>query len=423
MANTTKNSGEKQIPSILDKITLLPSDKVLGVIIALLFAISLIVVYSSSAQVAYRHGLSTEFYLQKHIITLLGTAAVMLLAYLIPVKVIRWGVPLLYVVAIGLTIAAYFIGHEGEDAWRTLPIGPIKFQPSEILKVATVMLVADQLSRLNINLSKVHLLPTTFNVKRWWKDPKQRNIIFREMLPILLPIGLSCAVILPAHNSSTLILFIITMFMLYVAGIKKREMAKVVVVALVVALPIMFLFGRGDTAEGRISRFFKSEVDYSKTTMDKYNDAFRAKMAVHNGGPLGVGAGHSVMRARLTHPESDYLFSLVVEELGSIIAFIIILLYLWIFFRSIRIFDNCQWLYAGLLVMGLALILLVHAFVHIAVSLGCMPETGQNLPFLTQGRTSMWIVGGVMGLILGISRQVLRGTLVPSDRKSAQSKL
>ena len=80
MANTTKNSGEKQIPSILDKITLLPSDKVLGVIIALLFAISLIVVYSSSAQVAYRHGLSTEFYLQKHIITLLGTAAVMLLA-------------------------------------------------------------------------------------------------------------------------------------------------------------------------------------------------------------------------------------------------------------------------------------------------------------------------------------------------------
>ena len=147
-----------------------------------------------------------------------------------------------------------------------------------------------------------------------------------------------------------------------------------------------------------------SEVDYSKSTMDKYNDAFRAKMAVHNGGPLGVGAGHSVMRARLTHPESDYLFSLVVEELGSIIAFIIILLYLWIFFRSIEICRRCTTAFPTLMTAGLGLLITCQAMLHILVQVNLIPETGQTLPLISRGGSSLLFMSLALGMIISVSR-------------------
>lgn len=426
MAQNNDTDKGKKIPSVLDKITLLPSDRVLGIIIAILFVISLIVVYSSSAQVAYRHNISPDVYLKRHILTLIGTAATMLIAYFVPVKVVRTFTPLVYVLSLGMTVAAYFIGDGGDDALRTLVLpGGLKFQPSEVLKIATIMVLVKQLSKFHTNISKVHLLPTTFKVKQWWKDLTQRNIILQEMLPIVLPIALSCAAILPAHTSSALLLFIVSMIVLYIAGIKKREIGKILIAAVLVGSPIILVGARSDTVEGRVGRFFKSsDVDETKRGMDKYRDSFRSRMAIHNGGLFGVGAGHSVMRGRLVHPESDYLFAIVVEELGSIIAFILILLYLWIFFRAIRIFDGSQWLYAGLLAVGLALLIVVHAFLHIGVALGCIPETGQNLPFLTQGRTSMWMTGAMVGVILGISRQIKMGTLVPPGQKSdARTKL
>lgn len=419
MAEINERTEERKIPSILDKITILPSDRVLGIIIALLFVISLIVVYSSSAQLAYRHNLSTEIFLKKHLLTLLGTAVLMLIAYFIPAKIVRALTPLAYTLSLLATIAAYFIGNKGDDALRSLDLGFISFHPSELLKIATVMVLAIQLSKRNTELGKTHLLPATLNVKRWWQDKKHRAIITNEVLPIVAPIAISCAVILPAHTSSTLILFLISMLMLYVAGIRKVEIGKLVLAAMAVGLPIMFLFGRGDTVGGRIGRFLDSEeVNYKIHTIEKYSDSYRSQMAMHNGGLFGVGAGRSVMRGRLTRPESDYLFAIIVEELGSFIAFIVILLYLWIFFRALRIFDKCTWLYAGLLVVGLALLLTIQAFLHIGVALGSIPETGQNLPFLTQGRTSMFVSGIIVGMILGVSRQAERGTLVPPGKKS-----
>jgi cell division protein FtsW len=150
-----------------------------------------------------------------------------------------------------------------------------------------------------------------------------------------------------------------------------------------------------------------------QSVMDKYTDSERSRMAIHNGGLFGVGAGRSVMRARLTHPESDYIFAIVVEEFGLLLAFVIVLLYLWLFFRALRIFEKCEWLYAGLLAVGLALLIISQGFLHIAVAIGMIPETGQNLPFLTQGRTGMFCASIAVGIILSISRQVENGTLLP----------
>ena len=101
-----------------------------------------------------------------------------------------------------------------------------------------------------------------------------------------------------------------------------------------------------------------------------------------------------------------------------ILSFVIVLLYLWLFFRSLRIFERCEWLYAGLLVVGLALLITSQGFLHIGVVIGAIPETGQNLPFITQGGTSMVCTAIAIGIILSISRQVDQGTILPPTKRN-----
>lgn len=425
MAHKKKQDVDGQVPPIIEKVSFFSSDKVLGVIVGWFFVLSLIVVYSSSSQVAYRQDISTDSILYSHLINLLSTGFLVFVAYLIPLNFYRTMTPAAYLGSLVMTIAAYFDGNKEDMAYRTLDLVVFSFQPSEILKVATIMLIIYQLSKMKTPISKLHLFPTTLNVRRWFSDPKQLNIIFNEMLPIVGPLALACVVILPGHTSSTLILFAVAMILLYIAGIRKLEILKIIIAAIIVGTPVLLLGTRSETARTRTVTFgTSSDIDETKTGIDRYRDSFRARMAIHNGGAFGVGPGNSLMRARLIHPESDYLYAVVVEELGSFIAFIIILLYLWLFFRAIRICDGSEWDYASLLVIGLALMILMHAMVHICVTLGCIPETGQNLPFLTRGRSSLFVSGVSVGIMLGVSRQIKRGTLVsPEQKRDKNTKL
>lgn len=410
-----------EVPSILSKRRLLPGDRVLWVIVAMFFFISAVVVYSSTAKMGFGEG-STSGYLEKHILTLCGSIVLLLGCYAMGAKVLRFFTTPAYVVALLMTLAAYFTGGERNDAARWLNLGFFSFQPSELLKITTIMLLAVKLSKMQSCIDKIHLLPSTFDVRKWGSK-RERDIIFDEMLPIVLPIAASCAVILPAHTSSALHLFMISMAMLVIAGIKMREIGKLVLVSGVVGMAVMFTVGRADTVTSRVKKWVGLEKVVQKRGLDRYTDSDRSQMAVYNGGFVGVGAGRSVMRARLTHPESDYLFAIVVEEFGIFIAFFIVMLYLWLFFRSLRIFQQSEWVYAGLLAVGLALLITSQGFLHVSVALGILPETGQNLPFLTQGRTGMFCASIAMGIILSMSRQIEQGTLVPPSQQPNNQKI
>lgn len=398
----------RDVPSILSKKRLFPGDRVLWVIVLLFFCISLVVVYSSTAKLGFSEG-STSGYLHKHIGTLCMSAVIMLFIYFfIGAKLLRFFTIPAYTVALLLTLAAYFTGGERNDAARWINLGFMSFQPSELLKIGTVMILASQLAAKQYCIKRLHLLPTTLNPLKWFQR-KERDIICREVLPIVLPIALACGVILPAHTSSAIHLFVISLAMLFIAGLRGKEIGKLFCVAAIVGFMLMIAIGRFDTVLSRTKQYFGVG---EKAKVEQILDSDRSQMAIHNGGIFGVGAGRSIMRARLTHPESDYLFSIMVEEFGLLIAFFVVLLYLWLFFRSLRIFEQCEWIYAGLLVVGLALLVTSQGFLHIAVNLGILPETGQNLPFLTQGRTGMFCASIAMGIILSISRQVEQGTLV-----------
>ena len=125
------------------------------------------------------------------------------------------------------------------------------------------------------------------------------------------------------------------------------------------------------------------------------------------------------MRAKITHPESDYIFAFFVEEYGIILAIFLVLLYLWIFYRAIRIFEHCEWIFAGLLELGLALLITIQALAHIMVSINLLPETGQNLPLIAHGGSSMLCTAIAFGIILGTSRQIEQETLIPEKNESS----
>ena len=347
--------------------------------------------------------------------------------YIMGAKFLRKMTGLAYTAALLLTIAAYIFGDATNDAHRWLNLGFFRFQPSELLKIGTIMLLAAKLSAKHHRIQHIHLLPTTFDVRKW-ATPRERNIIFDEMLPIVAPIALSCMAILPAHTSSALHIFIVSIVILFIAGIRWQEIAKLTTVAAVAGLFLLIVAGRWGVVKDRLAEYVgggdKAKTEQvSRSIMDKYSDSDRSRMAIQNGGFFGVGAGRSVMRARLTHPESDYLFAIVVEEFGLLLSFVIILLYLWLFFRALRIFEKCEWLYAGLLAVGLALLVTSQGFLHIGVTIGFLPETGQNLPFLTQGRTGMFCASIAVGIILGISRQVEQGTLVPPSQQTKDKRI
>ena len=128
-------------------------------------------------------------------------------------------------------------------------------------------------------------------------------------------------------------------------------------------------------------------------------------IAIHEGGLFGKGAGHSAMRVALTHPECDYTFAFFVEEYGLLMSLLIVSLYLWITVRGIVIFGRCETAFPGLLVLGLVLMITIQALLHILVSVNLFPETGQTLPFVSRGGSSMAVATIAMGIVLSVSRQ------------------
>lgn len=128
-------------------------------------------------------------------------------------------------------------------------------------------------------------------------------------------------------------------------------------------------------------------------------------IAIHNGGILGEGAGQSAMRVEMIHPESDYAYAFFVEEYGIILAVVLLMLYLWVFFRGIEIFRRCGTAFPGLLVLGLALLITCQALLHIMVTVNLIPETGQTLPLISRGGSSMLFTMIAFGMILSVSRQ------------------
>ncbi|MBQ5753550.1 MAG: FtsW/RodA/SpoVE family cell cycle protein [Alistipes sp.] len=407
---------EQEIPSILSKVRLLHGDRVLWVIIPILMVISILVVYSSGVKYDTPTGNSTSANLWKHTIVIIIALVCLLIAYRFNAKTYRRLAPIAYLASLVLTVAVYFIGDSTNGAARWIDFGFFMLQPSELLKLATVIFMARQLAMKQKNITSQRLVPS-FNPMKW-REPAQKRIWMEGTLPVLLPVALSCIIILPAHTSSALLVFIISFMMMFIARVRWQDLLKILaVVAAAATLFVAVGAGRSTTIRNRIGTFFTdNSMPLGEKPLNQLTDPEHAIIAIHDGGIIGVGAGQSVMRAKITHPESDYMFAFFVEEYGIVMALFLLAIYAWIFVRAINIFKRSEWIFAGLLAVGLASLVTVQALLHILVSVDSFPETGQNLPLVSHGGTSMLCTAVALGIILAISRQIEEGSLIPTDR-------
>ena len=387
-------------------------DRVLWIIIIALMTISVLVVYSSTAKMAYMpsSGSSTTEFLHSQLSLLALCVVVLFAAHRFNSDFYRRLSYWAFFIAFGLTLAVYFVGTASiNGAARWINIFGFQFQPSEMLKIAIIMYLARVLAERQQKIATLQIVPT---LKFWrWNTPKQKRIWKQGGIPIFLPIVLSCMVIMPAHTSSAVLVFGISLVMLFIGRVDIREIWRIIKWALVGAAFVAVLgLGRSHTAGGRIETWIDVWTqDRTKVAVQDLSDTERAMIAINNGGIMGRGAGQSSMRVEMTHPESDYAFALFVEEYGIVIAMILIALYVWVFFRAIEIFRQCPEKYPSLLSLGIALLITIQALLHIMVSVNILPETGQPLPLISRGGSSLLFTSAGLGMILGVSRQIIDG--------------
>ena len=387
-------------------------DKVLWVIVVALMVISLLVVYSSTAKMAYmpNSGSSTTAFLRKQLFMLAACVVIIFVVHRINSDVFRRLAKPVFWISLGLTLAAYFVGVKTNDAARWINIMGFQFQPSEMLKVGTIMYLARALADKQSVVRNIRIVPS---LKFWtWSTPKQRRIIKEGAMPLFFPIILSCAIIIPAHTSSALLVGALSLVMLYIGRVKWADLFRIVGLAVAgFALLMLLGLGRSETAEGRLSTWWKLWTENRTEVMAKdLTDTERSMIAIHNGGIMGRGAGQSAVRVEMTHPESDYAFAFFVEEYGIVLSMILIALYVWVFFRAIEIFDKCPKKFPSMLSLGLAMMITSQALLHIMVTVNIFPETGQTLPMISRGGSSLLFTAVSLGMILSVSRQTEEGT-------------
>ncbi|MBO7236026.1 MAG: FtsW/RodA/SpoVE family cell cycle protein [Alistipes sp.] len=393
----------------LDSSRIFEGDRTLWIIYAVLIVISILVVYSSTAKMAYdvtSRLTTTESLRQQIMYVLVMSLPLIFIAHKINYNFYRYTTRFGYWLFIILTVATYFIGAKTNGAARWLPIGPIQFQPSEGLKIFTILMLARCMEKRQDVITKIKLLPTSLKLN----TPEQKRILRENTKPLLGPIILSCIVIAPAHISSAVIVGIVSVIMLYIGRVPKWEIFRfcsLTVIAAVVGFSLLSLIGvgRGSVAGHRFSAWITEwTTNGKKELVNDLSDTERAMIAIHEGGFIGEGAGHSSSRAVVIHPESDYAYAFFTSEYGFIAAIVLMLLYLWITFRAIEICRRCPTAFLTFMTAGLGLLITCQAMIHILVQVNFLPETGQTLPFISRGGSSLMFMSIALGMILSVSR-------------------
>ena len=370
--------------------TYLRGDKGIWVIVFILSIFSLLAIYSSTGSLAFRMGQATEFYVLKHFLLLCLGLGIMYVAHTIKYVYYSRISQLLLIIAVPALVYALFFADQINYAgrWITLPVINLTFQPSDLAKLALVMYIARILAKERERIRErgpfVHIIIATFVV---------------------------CGLIFPANFSTAALLFLTAMVMMFIGQINLRYVFSTLAVC-VTSLVLMFLLmklipqdrlnemGRMGTWSARIERF--SNPDGSRENFQ----VEQAKIAIASGGLLGKKPGNSTQRNILPHPYSDFIYAIIIEEYVFIGGLGILMLYLWLMFRAISISRKCEGTFGSYLVFGIAFLLVTQAFVNMAVAVGLLPVTGQVLPFLSMGGTSLWLTSLGVGIILSVSADV-----------------
>lgn len=363
-------------------------DRVIWVLMVFLTVYSGLAVSSSVAALAYRDGGNVTIHIVRHIIFLIVGWGIIIVVHKISYKHYSSLANLILVIAIILLVYTLAFGVHLNQATRSVKIPGIglTFQTSDFAKIALIIFVARFLSR---NQTEIQDFAKGF-------------------LPVLFVIGLVCGLILPENFSTAFILFATCLVLLYIGRVKVKFLLGLVGAGIIL-LAIFVIVGkttgasiRHETWQNRIEQHFSKDSNpEEKFQSDK------AKIAIANGGMIGKFAGHSTQRRSLPQAYSDFIFAIVIEEYGFLFgALPLVFIYLILLYRAGVIVRKCDRTFPAFLVIGLMIGLVMQAMVNMGVSSGLLPVTGQPLPWVSRGGTSILFMALSMGIILGISRTV-----------------
>jgi len=374
----------------------LKGDTTLWIVFLALCILSVIEMYSASSTLAYKAS-NYAIPVLRHVMFLGGGIIIVFVMHMIPYRWIRIFSYLGLFISVILLIFVLFKGHSENDAARWLVIGGIQFQPSELAKLSVIIVAADLISRIRDN-------------------SKEEWIYFRNTIIML---GIVCGLILLENFSTAAILFVVVFIMMFIGRISFKylgSLAGLLLIALVLAygavktIPENVMpdkFKRAYTWVNRIERHnSKDKTDEKYVINDKNRQEKYGQIAIARGGLIGVGPGNSVERDYLPQAYSDFIYSIIVEEMGLFGGIVVIILYLILLFRAGRIAMNCGSVFPAILVMGLSLMIVLQTFINMSVATSLIPVTGQPLPLISRGGTSILITCIYFGVILGITRQI-----------------
>ncbi|MDX1699489.1 MAG: FtsW/RodA/SpoVE family cell cycle protein [Melioribacteraceae bacterium] len=363
-------------------------DKLIWAIAALLAIFSFLPVYSAASNLAYISGEGNTFgFFIKHFMHLFLGFAIMYGVHKIPYRYFRGlsiiMIPIVLVLLLITLLQGTTIEGANASRWIQIPIVGMSFQTSTLASVVLMVYVARYLSKI-----------------------RDKVITFKESIfPLWIPVFLILILILPANFSTAAIIFSMVLMLSFLGGYPLRYLGAIIgagMVSLVLFVLVAKAFpdvmpNRVDTWMSRVENFVSGE-DYGEGYQIE-----KAKIAIATGGVRGVGPGKSIQKNFLPQSSSDFLYAIIVEEYGLLGGFLLMGLYLWLLFRTVIVAQKAGSFFGKLLVSGVGIPIVFQALINMAVAVELFPVTGQTLPLISSGGTSIWMTCLALGIILSVS--------------------
>ena len=369
----------------------LKGDKVIWAFVALLALFSFMPVFSASSNLAYmRHGSGNAItYLLKHAVHIFIGFLIIYQIHKVPYHyfrgISRIVLPIIWVLLFYTLVKGTVIDGANASRWMVIPLIGISFQTSTLAAIVLYVYVARYLSKT-----------------------REEKVSFQSsLLELWLPVFITLAFILPANFSTAALIFAMVIMLAFIGGYPIKYIAVIIgtgiaaltlFVLIVIAFPDAFK-NRVDTWKNRIENFTSDKPGEDDYQIEK------AKIAIATGGIYGLGPGKSVQKNFLPQSSSDFIFAIIVEEYGLFGALTILGLYLLLLFRFVIAAHKANSLFGKLVVVGLGFPIVFQAIINMAVAVELLPVTGQTLPLISSGGSSIWMTCIGIGIILSVTKK------------------
>ncbi|EKT4510287.1 FtsW/RodA/SpoVE family cell cycle protein [Flavobacterium psychrophilum] len=369
----------------------LKGDKVIWSFVALLALFSFIPVYSASSNLAYlHHGTGNTFvYLLKHFMHLIMGFVILYQVQKVPYhyfrSLSRLLLPFAWLLLVYTLLKGTMIEGANASRWIQVPFLGITFQPSAFASMALLIFVARYLSKTAIE-------EMTFQ---------------KSLLELWAPVFFTLMLILPANFSTAALIFSMVLMLTFIGKYPIKNIGIIIglgilsfafFILVVKAFPNAFP-NRVDTWMSRIENFTSDKPGEDDYQIEK------AKTAIATGGIYGLGPGKSIQKNFLPQSSSDFIFAIIIEEFGLLGGFAIMFLYIMLFIRFIIASYKAPTLFGKLLVAGLGFPIIFQAFINMGVAVELLPTTGQTLPLISSGGTSIWMTCAALGVIINVTKK------------------